>query len=288
MTMNLNAYLDRINLPHTDRAALAPIVETLCTLHRAHLLAIAYENLDIHLGAPLTLDVAQIYRKIVDCGRGGWCFEMNGLFAWVLREIGFDVTMLGATVNRQRADDPRDHLVLLVTGGDTGGRHFLADVGFGIGFLEPLPLSAGEYAQQGVCHRLSRERRAGDERWLFDNGWSNAPSFDFTLEPRALSDFAEQCQHLQSSPESGFVRVAVCHRLRVDGAVSLRGAVLSEVSAQGTTERTIETLVEYKRALRETFGVRIERIDIERIDALWEKVWASHAAWVQTQESRDG
>ena len=86
-------------------------------MHRAHLLAVPFENLDIHLGRPISLDQDALFGKIVTRRRGGFCYELNGLFALLLRELGFEVTLLSAGV--ARADGgfgPEfDHLTLLVS-----------------------------------------------------------------------------------------------------------------------------------------------------------------------------
>src|SRR5260370_5373273 len=92
----LSAYLQRIGYDRPVRTDL----ETLIGLHRAHLLNITYENLDIHLGRRLSLDPAAIFDKLVTGRRGGWCYEMNGLLAWALREIGFEMTLLAGTLGR--------------------------------------------------------------------------------------------------------------------------------------------------------------------------------------------
>ena len=95
----------------------APTLEVLRAVHRAHLLSIPYENLDIHLGLPVSLDPEAIARKLVDERRGGWCFEMNGLLGRVLETLGFEVRYLSGAVGRAargwRAQG--NHLVLLVT-----------------------------------------------------------------------------------------------------------------------------------------------------------------------------
>ena len=132
--MKVNAYLQRIGY----KGDLEPSPSTLRQLHRAHLLSIPYENLDIHLGRELSLDLNTIYQKIVLGRRGGWCFEMNALFAWALYELGFEVHLLSAAVNRHRAGDKAEgnHLTLIVLSDEP----YLADVGFGDGPLEPLPL----------------------------------------------------------------------------------------------------------------------------------------------------
>ena len=144
--MKLEAYLERIHYTGPRTADYA----TLRQLHRAHLLAIPYENLDIHLGRTLPLDLDHIYTKIVEQQRGGWCYEMNGIFAWALRELGFTVTLLGSTVGApaQGADGDWDHLVLLVQ----LDQPWLVDVGFGNGILEPLPLTVG--AMRSHRHRF--------------------------------------------------------------------------------------------------------------------------------------
>src|SRR5712691_10879700 len=129
--MQLDAYLNRIG----HHGARKVDLETLIALHRAHLRTIPYENLDIPLGRTLSLDEATIYAKLVTARRGGWCYEMNGLFAWALQELGFSVMRLASTVGRQSPDmEDGSHLILLVK----LDRPYLADVGFGNGLLEPI------------------------------------------------------------------------------------------------------------------------------------------------------
>src|SRR5436305_7150802 len=108
--MELSAYLERI----VHAGPVAPDVATLKALHRAHLTAIPYENLDVQLGRPLTTDPAAAYDKIVRRGRGGWCYEMNGLFGAMLEEIGFSVTRMAGAANRELLGDVviGNHLVL--------------------------------------------------------------------------------------------------------------------------------------------------------------------------------
>src|SRR4051794_25362765 len=86
------AYLDRIR--HTGSRA--PTIEALRALHRAHLHAVPFENLDIHLGRPIRLDPGAFFRKIVGERRGGFCYELNGLFAELLAALGFEVSLLSA------------------------------------------------------------------------------------------------------------------------------------------------------------------------------------------------
>jgi len=267
--MKLADYLKRINYTGDVKPDLA----TLKALHRAHLLTIPYENLDIHRDCPLTVDVVQIYAKIVTEHRGGWCFEMNGLLAWALREVGFDVTLLSSFVGRDK-DEPipagvGDHLILRVNLSEP----YLADVGFGNGILEPISLEEGTYEQGFLTYKLSRE---GD-RWWFQNHRYGGAGFDFNLEPHQLSDFAGQSTRLQTSPESGFVRATVCMRFTLDGGMwILRGAVLRRIAADGVHDETIENVSHYERVLSEKFD-----LNLPDVNALWDKVWSRHQAWVK-------
>jgi N-hydroxyarylamine O-acetyltransferase len=270
--MDLKRYLRRIHY----EGSLEPSCETLRALHRAHLLNITYENFDIHLGKSLLLDEDYIYHKIVVQKRGGWCYEMNGLFAWVLRELGFEVRLLAGAVNRGRLGEAArmSHLVLLVK----LDRPHLVDVGFGNGFLEPLPLELGFYQQGFLSYRLER---LDGEWWRYHNHAHGGPSFDFTLEAYELTDFAEKCLEQQTSPESGFVRVTVCHRFLPEGILSLRGAVLQTITQDGVGEKVIAQLADYEHLLHERFD-----LPLDNVRPLWEKVWQSHLEWQESLRAK--
>ena len=267
--MRLAAYLARLGV----EGPLPPDAATLVKLHRAHLLAIPYENLDIHLGRELTLDAAAIFDKLVVRRRGGWCYEMNALFAWALGELGFTVRLLSGAVNRRQHGEAtqQSHLALLVD----LGQLYLADVGFGNGFLAPLRLEAGQVSQGFLTYRLEK---LDGRWWRFHNHVYGGPSYDFTPEPYALSDFAGKCHELQTSSAWGFVRVAVYHRFTDAGIVSLRGAELKTVSRTGQAEAVLNSETAYADALRRTFG-----LVPPEVSKLWRKVWTSHQAWVASQ-----
>jgi len=132
--LDVKAYLDRI----AYRGSTAPNSETLRALHRAHLLAVPFENLDIALGRRIAMDLDAFVRKVVERRRGGFCYELNGAFAALLRALEFKVTLLSARVVGEggRESPEFDHLCLRVELEES----WLADVGFGELFLEPLRL----------------------------------------------------------------------------------------------------------------------------------------------------
>lgn len=263
--MDISAYLDRIGY----QGPRLPTRQLLFDLHGAHLQAITYENLDIHLGRFLTLDIAHIFDKIVTRHRGGWCYEMNGLFAWALREMGFAVTLLASAVNREKLSDKaeRNHLILLVQ----LEQPYLVDVGFGNGFLQPIPLRPGRYRQNFLTYELSQN----DTHWCFTNHQYGGPGYDFTLQPHAFHDFADKSCELQTNPESGFVRVVVCHRFTPSGIITLRGAVLRTITRTGVRDETIQDEAAYRRIIREQFDLQLSE---EEIATLWQIVWEKHQA----------
>lgn len=268
--MDINAYLERIGY----RGDYSPTLETLVKLHQAHLMAIAYENLNIHLNHYLVLDPQAIYDKIVMQRRGGWCFEMNGLFAWALRELGYSVQLVSSAVSRETQGDnaEHNHLILLVH----LDRPYLVDVGFGNGILQPLPLAPGSYRQLFLEYRLANE----GERWYFTNHAYGGAGYDFTLQPRQLDDFAAKSHELQTSPESGFVRVVVCHRFTPAGLLSLRGAVLRTITESGAQDTTIEDEQTYRRVLRDQFDLQLPESDLKQ---LWQVVWHKHQEFLRQQ-----
>src|SRR2546426_5826969 len=138
---DVQAYLDRIR--HTGSTT--PTLETLRTIHRAHMLAVPFENLDIALGRKIVVDEEAFLRKVVEQHRGGFCYELNGAFAALLRALGFQVTLLSARVARSDGgESPEfDHLTLRVDLSVDQTEPWLADVGFGELFLEPLRLRSG-------------------------------------------------------------------------------------------------------------------------------------------------
>jgi N-hydroxyarylamine O-acetyltransferase len=248
--LNVEAYLERINY----QGSLAPNAETLRALQVAHLLSVPFENLSIHSNQPIVLEDDALFNKIVVRRRGGFCYEANGLFAALLRALDFNVQMLSAGVaNAEGGFGPDfDHMTLMVT----LERRWLADVGFGDSFLEPLSLDErGEQAQGGRSYRIAQDgarlillqRDEGDE-------WK--PQYRFTLQPHAYADYAEMCLYHQTSPQSHFTKARICSRATEEGRVTLSGMRFIETSQDGERhERTLTSQEEFGAILREHFGI---------------------------------
>jgi N-hydroxyarylamine O-acetyltransferase len=248
--LNIGAYLERINY----HGSLAPNAETLRALQVAHLLAVPFENLSIHAGQPIVLEDEALFTKIVERRRGGFCYEANGLFAALLRSLGFDVQMLSAGVASEEGGfgPDFDHMALMIT----LERRWLVDVGFGDSFLEPLMLDErGEQAQGRRAYRIAPD---GAHSILLrrDEGDEWKAQYRFTLQPHVYADYAEMCRYHQTSPQSHFTRARVCSRATVEGRLTLSEMRFIATSEEdGRQERTLASQEEYDAILREHFGI---------------------------------
>lgn len=247
--MNVPAYLDRIGYlgPQT------PGIDVFRSLHRAHMFAVPFENLDIALGREIMCDETRFLHKIVNERRGGFCYEMNGAFAALLRALGFQVTLLSARVSRDDGSDgPEfDHLALRVD----LEQPWLADVGFGDSFVEPMRLEPGlEQEQFGRRYRITPEDGKLCLEANADRAWKK--QYVFTLQPRQLSEFAAMCHYHQTSPDSPFTRKRVCSLATPEGRITVTGDKLIE-TRRGVREERVVQKEEWQAILRDRFGVNL-------------------------------
>ncbi|WNJ81866.1 arylamine N-acetyltransferase [Cedecea neteri] len=199
MALDLGLYFDRINY-HGPREA---TVETLRALHLAHACAIPFENLDVLLGRTLHVDDESVFEKLVVAGRGGWCFEQNGLFRNVLAGLGFEVENLAARV--LLANPPqmpaRTHRLTKVT---VDGQDWIADVGFG-GKTLPEPVRLVEGEMQKTTHGVySFERVEHDWLLKFHDADKVINLYRFSLEQQYDSDYEAGNHYVATWPHSHF------------------------------------------------------------------------------------
>lgn len=249
--LDVTSYLGRI----AYSGPTAPTAETLRAIHHAHLLAVPFENLDIALGRAIVVDEAAIVRKIVEQRRGGFCYELNGAFAALLRALEFRVTLLSARVSRAGGGEgPEfDHLTLRVD----LDQPWLADVGFGESFLEPLRLEPGtEQVDPAGTFRLLRiEERLQLEKLSPNRIWKR--QYSFAQQPRNLGDFAAMCSYHQTSPESHFTQNRICTRATPDGRITLSGMKMIVTRDGGREEKMLVSEEERERVLQQFFGIRL-------------------------------
>jgi len=263
--MDLRAYLDRIRFEGEVRADLA----TLRAVHRAHQYAVPFENLDVQLRRPLVTAEEAAYDKIVRRRRGGWCYEMNGVMGWALKEMGFDVTRMSAGVMREKLGDVQlgNHLCLLVR----LDQPYLVDVGFGGSLSEPTPLRVS--AMDDAPYRLSLSETA-DGYWRFTEIALGEPfSFDFRAARADEALFAAKCSFLQSDAGSPFVQNLVVQRRTADAHYSLRGRVLTTLRSGSQEKKLLSSPNELIARLRESF-----ELDVPEAASLWPAICARHDA----------
>ena len=288
--IDVPAYLARLGLSDPG----APSVAGLFALHRAQVARIPYENVEIQLGRPTTVDPYQAVERIVRARRGGYCFHVNGAFATLLKALGYDVRWHVGGVQGSADPEPvgatGNHLALTVHGlpaGDCPDGVWLVDAGLGDGPYEPLPLRPGEYRQGPFTYRLSRSEVVADG-WRYDHDpFGSLVGFDFGMAPAGPADFARMHERLSSSPESGFVRVFTAFRRDANGYDQLRGCVLSRVEGGGNRWDTeLTTADRWYGTLAEVFGLTLDDVDPAEREKLWRRVQAGHEAWQADQARR--
>ena len=244
-----DAYLKRINYTGST----APTADTLRQLQLAHLLAVPFENLSIHKGEPIVLDDDALFDKIVVRRRGGFCYELNGLFAALLRTLGFNVQMLSAGVANSEGEwGPEfDHMTLLVT----LEKRWLVDVGFGDSFIYPLILDDRNEQKQGM--RSYRIEDIDDRLVMSQKNQSDVwkPQYRFTLLPHVYGDYSEMCHYQQTSPESHFTQGRICSRLTSEGRITLSRGRLITTRGISKEERDLADEAEETELLEKYFDI---------------------------------
>ncbi|MFF0143962.1 N-hydroxyarylamine O-acetyltransferase [Amycolatopsis sulphurea] len=251
--MDVDAYLARLDLPVPAVADLA----ALRVLQERHLTRVPFENLSVHLGETIELTEAALFDKIVLRRRGGFCYELNGLFAALLRALGFEATLHAAQVYGPDGTPgpPLDHACVLV---QLDGELWLADVGFGRFSKQPLRLSAVEPQPDGECEYLLLDAEHGDVDVLQDG------QLLYRLErrPRRLSDFLPMAWWQSTSPDSHFTQNLTCSRLTAQGRVTLSGTRLIETVEGERHELDLPGEQAVRLAYRVYFGIRLIRLPV--------------------------
>ncbi|MDB4971901.1 MAG: nat [Myxococcaceae bacterium] len=254
-SFDLDAYLTRLGFVGERSPSLA----TLRALHALHPAAIPFENLDVLLETPISLDLHDIADKLVTRGRGGYCYEHNLLFGAALHALGFELTGLEARVtwNGQERLGERTHMLLRVL---VEGRPYFADVGFG-GILLTGPLSASTDQPQTTPHeRFRLVPLAGDE-YMLEAELQQAfrPVYRFDLQPQELVDYELGSYWVSNHPGSLLRRGLFVARVLPAVRYALHDNLLS-VHRLGSSERgqrRVQSADELSTLLSSTFGIRL-------------------------------
>jgi N-hydroxyarylamine O-acetyltransferase len=245
-------YLQRIGVARPEAGGAA----ALRVLHRAHQLAVPFENLSIHLGEPISLDSGDLFGKIVTRRRGGFCYELNGLFALLLEALGMRVQRAAARVyGGGELSPPFDHLALFVQPADGSGP-WLADVGFGRHSDYPLLLGRRDEQDDPAGRFQLAQADDGDLDVLKDG----EPQYRIEPRERSLADFVPTCWWQQTSPQSHFVQGPVCTLLTDGGRITISGRTLIETTGGSRTETELASDEVLLAAYRDRFGIVLDRV----------------------------
>jgi N-hydroxyarylamine O-acetyltransferase len=248
--MMLNDYISRIGVTDID---LHPNLETLSRLQRTHLLTVPFENLDIEWKRQIVLDEEKFFAKIVSARRGGFCYELNGLFNVLLRSVGFQTRLVSARVFNGKEFGPEfDHMAIIVT---IDGADYLSDVGFGSFTFAPLrfvpDLEQTDREGTFVIRKFDDEyfevAKRADESWI--------PEYIFRDVAHKLSEFEEMCDFQQYSPESHFTKGKLCSIMTGTGRKTLtdRSFIVTENGKK--TETPVNSESEFYNLLEREFGI---------------------------------
>ncbi|MBX3538570.1 MAG: arylamine N-acetyltransferase [Chelatococcus sp.] len=257
----LDAYLARIGVERPTSLD----IHSLTRLHRAHLMAFTWEALDAFMGWPSAISPASAFTKMVNGKRGGWCFEMNGLFGAALAALGFRVTRLCGGVNREALGDLAigNHLTLRVD----LDRPYLAEVGVADAIVEPVPLVIGSIRQRGFDFSITPA--AGG--WLRFNNHERGIAKSIDFRPNHSDEAAMAAAHgwLMQDPGSPFTNALAVFRHEADGYISLQNNVLRHVTANGVCEQRITGAEHLAETLETVFD-----LEVPQSRRVWDKVQA--------------
>ncbi|RPH76575.1 MAG: acetyltransferase [Nitrospiraceae bacterium] len=234
-----------------------PTLEVLFSLQESHLLSVPFENLDIHAGRRIALGERALFEKVVLRKRGGFCYELNGLFHFLLKIVGFNVKLLMGRVydhNRNSYGPEFDHMLILA---EVDGVQWIVDIGFGDFSLHPLrfvlnqPLSDrnGEFVIDQFDDEYFRvSRYLPEER-------RSSPEYLFSLQERTLGDFSDMCQYHQTSPDSHFTSQRICSMATANGRITLTDHKLIVTEGKTRKEIIIRDQSDFSEALARYFNI---------------------------------
>ena len=263
-TIDLDAYFERIGYAGSR----APTLETLRVLHALHPAAIAFENLDPLMGVRVRLDPESVEQKLVKAGRGGYCFEQNGLFAHALTALGFKITGLAARVyvKTEPGRIRRSHMVLKV---DLPEGTYIADVGFGAWAMSG-PLRLLDRSEQETPHGPCRVVPVGDYfdvETVVDGEWTIL--YRFMLEEQTAADYEVTNWYCSTHPNSGFTNTIMIARLPAGRRLGLLNHRFSVHYPDGRAERReLTSADEIADVLQNEFAIRLPQPRDELMAAL--------------------
>lgn len=289
--LDVPGYLRRLRVPQPPR----PTAEALMAIHRAHVERVAYNTIDIHLARRTTVDPYEAAARIVETGRSGYCFHLNGALGVLLGQLGFDVRRHRGGVCGGPADVPlkpfANHLALTVHGvpsAENPTGDWFVDAGLGDALYEPIALRAGSARQGPFGYELSASA-ALDGGWRFTHDQVGSfATMDFEARAATAAEFRGSHRSLSTSPQSPFVQCVIAQRRDADGFDKLLGCTLTRVDARGVTATEITDRSDWFAVLGDVFGLPLTDLTGPERDRLWQRAYESHLAWQARHRQSQG
>ncbi|WBQ06300.1 arylamine N-acetyltransferase family protein [Kribbella sp. CA-293567] len=259
-----------------------PSVEALFALHAAFVDQVPYETVQYQFGRGGSMDPEQVAQRIIARETGGYCFQLNGVFAQLLTTLGYAVTLHRGGVQTAKRPPVVDasHLVLTVV---LDEETWLVDVGLGDGLLTPMPLRTGVRVRQEPFD-LSLRRSDIVDGWRLDHDpRSSLTGMDFEAAPAAFTDFEAQHQHLSLSPESPFVRTCSAFVRRAGSTAIIRSVGFTQIFADRIDNQLVESQPEYYELLADVFRLPLPHLTGSERDELWRRVWTQYENFLTRQ-----
>jgi N-hydroxyarylamine O-acetyltransferase len=273
--MDIDRYLERINSLNLKEYS----VQNLFRLQKNHLLNIPFENLDVHLGIQIECNLEKIYDKIVVKKRGGFCCELNYLFSWLLKQLGYNVNILSCKAYRAKSNFWTPwfgHAILMINMNES---NFLVDVGYSQNYRTPLKfvlntvqvdvtghynITIDNHDQQEkqdtyIIKKCVRENIENESNWL--------PLYKFSTISRSIDEFKEMIQFVQSKDNPRFYNRSVCVIHTTYTVLNLVGYKLSEIKFSNSIEKSIThsilTKSEVYDAIKNIYGIQLDDLQFE-------------------------
>jgi N-hydroxyarylamine O-acetyltransferase len=264
----------------------APTLQSLRDLHARHLEMVPYENLEIMLGRPPSVDPLASLERVARVGRAGYCFHQNGALETALTDLGYTVSRRSGAVwgsEEERRAAVLNHLVLVVSGlpteGNPGGEWW-PDVGLGDAIAEPLPLVPGAYEQGGFRYAITEVRADG---WSFRADPQGSFAGCEVGPAPTLADVATCHAWLSTPPVGRFTRVLVVQRRMACHVDVVRGCLFTRVTPDDQAETELTSYGDWRAAISDGCGLSLAEVDAEELSTLFDSQLATHRAFMETR-----
>lgn len=230
--------------------------KVLASLHKNHVFQVPFENLDVYYKRIFDLDLGKVYQKIINDRRGGFCYELNFLFNWLLTEIGFSSRIIASRIfNKDGTVGPEfDHMSIYVN----TGKEFLVDVGYGDLFVAPIEIKQGVQFDGRNYFQIDSWNKNEYVISMSSDNLTFSKKYTFSLDLVDINDFNVICNDKQTNPNSYFVKNVVCTKPTETGRVTIFNDNLVEKIGELRIERVIQSDKDFRRCLKDKFGIVIK------------------------------